>query len=148
MFPSDGYEIANKYQRKALRPSYYKEGFLAIQNAIAKAFIIETNSSIHIPEIQAKRFPTPSNKRNNLTTYSPWLVSLFFLISFNYSFMNAIRFIVIEKEKQLKETMRIMGLANWMHYLSWFIRTIIMQLIPFVLIIILLTVTGTIFHDN
>lgn len=55
--------------------------------------------------------------------------------------MNSVRFISIEKEKQLKEAMKIMGLASWMHYLSWFIRTLIMLSISMLFISLLLTVS-------
>lgn len=144
MFPSDTYEIVDKYV-VTKKPSYRNEGFLAIQNAIAKTLITQNDASIRIPEIQVQRFPTPTYTRVGLTKLLPWLLPLFLLISVNYTFMNTIRFIVMEKEKQLKETMRIMGLANWMHYLTWFIRTIILLLISFLVITILLTVT-IVFH--
>lgn len=141
MFASDPYDIPNEWQFTK-NPSYQNEGFLAIQNAIAKTLIIlNDKTSNPIPDIQVRRFPTPTYSRVGFTNYLPWLLPLFILVSINYMFMNTIRFIVMEKEKQLKETMRIMGLANWMHYLTWFIRTIIMLLISFLVITILLTVT-------
>lgn len=124
-------------------PSYNKEGFLAIQNAIAVAFIEMHQSGGEkqpIPEIRLNRFPFPSYLKNVLLSNISSLVQLFLLISLNYTFMNTVRFISIEKEKQLKESMKIMGLANWMHYLSWFIRTISMLTISMVLITILLKV--------
>lgn len=137
IFPSDGFEIEGENQFTT-KPSYRKEGFLAIQNAIAKAFITMNDASKPTPDIQVQRFPSPSYFKN----YFPiFLVPLFLMVSMNYTFMNSIRFIVMEKEKQLTETMRIMGLKNWMHYLTWFIRTIILLLISSVMIIILLTVT-------
>lgn len=136
----DGYKIEEYESFK--KPSYRVEGFLAIQNAIAKAFINIKDASKSIPDIRVQQFPTPSHIKNYLPEY---LLPLFLMISINYTFMNTIRFIVMEKEKQLTETMRIMGLANWMHYLTWFIRTMILLLISFVVITILLTVT-IIFH--
>lgn len=140
MFPSDAYDIGDKWGSSE-KPSYRNEGFLAIQNAIAKTLITRNDASISIPEIQVQRFPKPSNSRIGITKYLPWVLPLFLLISINYTFMNTIRFIVMEKEKQLKETMRIMGLANWMHYLTWFIRTIILLFISFLVITILLKVS-------
>jgi ATP-binding cassette, subfamily A (ABC1), member 3 len=38
------------------------------------------------------------------------LVSIFLLLSFVYPCINIIKYITIEKEKQLKEAMKIMGL--------------------------------------
>lgn len=139
LFQNDGYQI--EADKGFTKPNYNEEGFLAIQNAVAKTFITKNNQSIHIPEIRTQQFPSPSQIRSFLIAFASWWIPLFILIGFNYTFMNTVRFIVNEKEKQLKESMRIMGLANWMHYLSWFIRTIVIQWISFVPITILLTVT-------
>lgn len=138
LFGADGYTIKHPDLDDAGPPSYYKEGFVAIQNAIANAFVGMNNASM--PEIRTQRFPTPKHLRNVFASDFQFLMPLFFLMSLNYTFMNTVRFISIEKEKQLKEAMKIMGLANWMHYLSWFIRTLIMLFISMTLITILLTV--------
>lgn len=140
LFPNDGY--ANRFpdQQDGGPPSYWNEGFLAIQNAIANAHINLNQGNVSMPEILMQRFPTPPMIVNIFTSQFQILMPFFFLMSLNYTFMNTVRFISIEKEKQLKEAMKIMGLASWMHYLSWFIRTIIMLSISMLLIIVLLTV--------
>lgn len=142
IFRSDRYSIEYEDDKKSKGPLYQKEGFLAIQNTIASAFIAENSKyPVTIPEIRAQPFPSPAHTRNALTAMMSWIIPLFLMVSFNYTFMNTVRFIVNEKENQLKEAMRIMGLANWMHYLSWFIRSIVMLLIPVVVITIILKVT-------
>lgn len=138
LFGADGYTIKHVNEDDAGPPSYYKEGFLAIQNAVAKAFVAMKNTTL--PEIQMRRFPTPKHVINIFASEFQVLMPLFFLMSLNYTFMNTVRFISIEKEKQLKEAMKIMGLASWMHYLSWFVRTLIMLATSMLLITILLTV--------
>lgn len=141
LFPNDGYTNRFPYEDDGGPPSYTMEGFLAIQNAITKAFV-DINKSLDetMPDIRMQRFPTPSHTLNLFATELQMLMPLFFLMSLNYTFMNTVRFISIEKEKQLKEAMKIMGLASWMHYLSWFIRTIVMLSIAMVFITILLMV--------
>lgn len=124
-------------------PSYYQEGFLAVQNAIAAAFIENHQSEkeqLPIPDIRMNRFPYPAYISNLFLTMMNGILPVFIVLSLNYTFMNTVRFISIEKEKQLKEAMKIMGLASWMHYLSWFIRTIIMLTISMILITVLLKV--------
>lgn len=140
LFPNDVY--ANRYPEDddGGPPSYINEGFLALQNAIHSAFTVINQANQSMPEIQMQRFPTPSFIMNIFATDLQMFMPLFFLMSLNYTFMNTIRFISIEKEKQLKEAMKIMGLASWMHYLSWFIRTIVMLTISMLFITILLTV--------
>lgn len=143
LFPLDAYSMRYPAENDGGPPSYQGEGFLSIQNAIAKAYI-DLNpkhpANAAMPEIFAQRFPFPAHRDNYFASSMSMLIPLFFLMSLNYTFTNSIRFIAIEKEKQLKEAMKIMGLANWMHYLSWFIRTLIILLISMVLITVLVTV--------
>lgn len=144
LFSRDPFPIRYPDENDGGPPSYHKEGFLAIQNAIANTFITYTKNSTAyptIPKILVNRFPYPSHFNNPFVTQMEVLLPLFFLLSLNYTFVNTVRFISIEKEKQLKEAMKIMGLASWMHYLSWFIRTIIMLFITMLLVTLLLTVT-------
>lgn len=98
-------------------PSYHHEGFLAIQNAVARAFILINGNGTQMPDVHIKRFPYPQYKTNIYSTILQIILPLFVLLSFNYSFSNSVRFIAVEKEKQLKETMKIMGLPNWLHWL-------------------------------
>lgn len=145
-------------------PSYYTEGFLSIQNAIAAAFIERLNGSHSLPDIKVKRFPYPSYKEQKQMYLLQFIVPLFVLLSFNYSFSNAVRcvagmylfglylfvftciyldwyrYVSVEKEKQLREAMKIMGLPSWLHWLSWFVRTMVMLTISVLLIIVLLKI--------
>lgn len=139
MFPNDGYTNRYPSEDDGGPPSYQKEGFLAIQNAIARAYLF-LSSNITMPDILMQRFPAPSHVVNLFATDLQVLMPLFFLMSLNYTFMNTVRFISVEKEKQLKEAMKIMGLASWMHYLSWFVRSFVMLTISMLFITILLTV--------
>lgn len=143
LFEADSFETRYFNEDDGGNPSYYKEGFLAIQNAIATSLMSQScQSSVAetIPEIDIQRFPQPGENVSDLVRYIQVLMALIFLMSLNYTFMNSVRFISIEKENQLKEAMKIMGLDSWMHYLSWFIRTLTMLSISMIFITILLTV--------
>lgn len=124
---------------------YYNQGFLTIQNAITKASIKKYSPSVSIPKIFVQKFPKLARTGNTFIDVVPILIPIFFLISFNYAFINSVRYIANEKEKQLKEAMKIMGLATWMQHLSWFIRTMTMLLIPIVIITAAFTVQSLIF---
>ncbi|KAJ6646771.1 Phospholipid-transporting ATPase ABCA3 [Pseudolycoriella hygida] len=121
-------------------PSYHDEGFLAIQNAVARAFISINGNRTQMPDVLVKRFPYPAYTSNEYWGILQVILPLIFLFSFNFSFSNAVRFIATEKERQLKEAMKIMGLPNWLHWLSWFLRSMIMLTISVVLIVILLKI--------
>lgn len=123
---------------------YLDEGFLAVQNSIAKAFLnaIPKGSSLNVtmPQINVQRFPKPSRHDEFAAVSLRELIPTFLMLLLCFAFMNTVRLVSIEKEKQLKEAMKIMGLSSWIHYLGWFIRTTIMLSITMVLITALLTV--------
>lgn len=125
---------------------YFREGFVPLQDAIARAFTdIKCNASsscdrTELPEILMQRYPYPPYTFDVLLQGLETIVSFFILLSFIYPTINTVRFIAIEKERQLKEAMKIMGLPNWLHWLSWFIRTMLFMMISITCIVALLKV--------
>lgn len=59
-----------------------------------------------------QKFPYPPFVFDILLQGLQTLVSLFILLSFVYPCINIIKYITTEKEKQLKEAMKIMGLGK------------------------------------
>lgn len=49
--------------------------------------------------------------------------------------------ITVEKEKQLKEAMKIMGLPSGLHWLAWFVKIMLFQIITISLMVVLLKVS-------
>lgn len=62
------------------------------------------------------------------------------MLSFVYPCINTTKFIAIEKERQIKEAMKIMGLSNWLHWTGWFVRTMVLFTISISLMVIMLKV--------
>lgn len=58
-----------------------------------------------------QKFPYPPFVFDILLQGLQTLVSLFIMLSFVYPCINIIKYITTEKEKQLKEAMKIMGLG-------------------------------------
>ncbi|XP_031638209.1 ATP-binding cassette sub-family A member 3-like, partial [Contarinia nasturtii] len=56
-------------------------------------------------------------------------MGFFIVISFMFPVGNTVRYITSEKENQLKEAMIIMGVPCWLHWIGWFIRTMIFMII-------------------
>lgn len=133
---------------------YFREGFVPIQDAIARSYIqikCDDNpcGSEKLPEILLQRFPYPPYTYDVLLQGLETIVSFFILLSFIYPTINTVRFIAIEKERQLKEAMKIMGLPNWLHWISWFVRTMLFMMITISFIIALLKVSwGFLFADE
>lgn len=137
-----------KYSSTGGSPSYRDEGFLWIQNTIAEAILRNSNKAVKMPFIQMQRFPYPPYIEDSfLTAYGIFVAYLIFL-SFIYPCVNIVRYIAVEKEKQLKEAMKIMGLPNWLHWLGWFIKAFIYMLVIITIITILLKVCITLMLIN
>lgn len=125
-------------------PFYVQEGFLPIQDAIARSFIqMKCNGDCEnstLPGIRMQRYPYPPYIFDVLLQGLETIVSFFILLSFIYPTINTVRFIAIEKERQLKEAMKIMGLPSWLHWSSWFVRTMAFMMVSISFIVALLKV--------
>lgn len=87
-----------------------------------------------------QRFPYPPYVDDILLTGLENIVSLIIMLSFVYPCTNTVKFIAAEKERQLKEAMKIMGLPNWLHWSGWFARSMIFMTISISLMVVLLKV--------
>ena len=48
--------------------------------------------------------------------------------------------LVLEKETRIRETMKIMGLSNWVLWTTWFLKQLLFYLLPIIFMTILLKV--------
>lgn len=72
------------------------------------------------------------------------IIPINLVCAFLFSAMNTVRYIVIEKEKQLKEAMNIMGMPSWINWTAWFLRTMIFMMVANSIIVGMLKVNSTI----
>ena len=66
-------------------------------------------------------------------------------IIINTVFSDLSKELVAEKQTRLKESMKMMGLSNWMHWAAWFIKVMAFFLIIIIMQTILLKVSELIF---
>eukprot|EP01135_Chromosphaera_perkinsii_P005752 Nk52_evm52s359 gene=Nk52_evmTU52s359 len=64
-------------------------------------------------------------------------LGLFFMLAWLYSVAITVKAVCEEKEKRLKETMKIMGLKNWINVLSWWISGFIFFFLTIIIATIL-----------
>ncbi|KAJ8951652.1 hypothetical protein NQ318_012323 [Aromia moschata] len=135
-------------------PSYYSEGFLAIQQFLTLSVILAKNDispndnisliswflSNHPPMIEMRRFPHASWYEDPLLLALQSMIGIIMMLSFVYTCINTVKNITTEKEKQLKEAMKIMGLPNWLHWTAWYLKTFLFLLLSAILIVVLLKV--------
>ncbi|XP_043856125.1 phospholipid-transporting ATPase ABCA3-like [Dromiciops gliroides] len=106
-------------------PGYFREGFLSLQHAFNREIMHYhmNDSMIQLYEnitVVMKRFPFPSFVQDPFVSVLENNFSLLLMLSFLCTSVFIIRAIVQEKERKLKEYMRIMGLNNWLHWSAWF----------------------------
>lgn len=135
IFPKDMFEDRSRSDTGA-HPAYLFEKFLFLHRALFERFWIRHSKISLYWVVAAMQLPYPAHVESDLLVRMPYMIPFILLISFNFAFVNSVRYIVNEKEKHLKEAMKIMGLANWMHLLCWFIRSIAMLFIPITIITI------------
>lgn len=87
-----------------------------------------------------QRYPYPPYISDSLLTGLETIVPLIIMLSFVYPCTNTVKFIAAEKERQLKEAMKIMGLANWLHWTSWFVRSMLFLTVSTTMMTVLLIV--------
>ncbi|XP_060570838.1 phospholipid-transporting ATPase ABCA3-like isoform X2 [Ruditapes philippinarum] len=107
-------------------PYYYETGFLALQYFIDKAFIEKhsANSMANI-EVGVKKMLYPPFLQDVLATVLQTNLPLFLVLGFILNALQMSMNIAYEKEKKLKESMKMMGLKTSIYWLSWFVKNLI-----------------------
>ncbi|EFA12134.2 ATP-binding cassette sub-family A member 3-like Protein [Tribolium castaneum] len=133
-------------------PSYHLEGFLALQILITYFLLLtqnevysllqrETALNIQNPVILLQRFPHAAWREDPLLPALISFIGILIMLSFVYTCINTVKVITVEKEKQLKEVMKIMGLSNWIHWTAWFTKCFLFLLISISFMTALLTIS-------
>ncbi|KAH8345395.1 hypothetical protein KR084_010845 [Drosophila pseudotakahashii] len=127
-------------QDGGIPPGYLREGFLPLQHSLSMAYLRQKSGEQNLPEIMMQRYPYPAYIFDPLLEGMSSIMSLIILLSFIYPCTYITKYITAEKEKQLKEVMKIMGLSNWLHWTAWFVKSFIMLTISAILIAILVKI--------
>nr|XP_061805523.1 phospholipid-transporting ATPase ABCA3-like [Nerophis lumbriciformis] len=115
-----------QYDKNGGTPGYYREGFLTVQHAVDKAIMRSYNRNaadrlLSQSRVLVSRFPYPPFIYDVFILAIQNQLPLLLVLSFTYTSLNIVRAVVQEKERKLKEYMRMMGLSNWLHWTAWFL---------------------------
>uniref|UniRef100_A0A8C7LC43 ATP binding cassette subfamily A member 3 n=1 Tax=Oncorhynchus kisutch TaxID=8019 RepID=A0A8C7LC43_ONCKI len=115
-----------QYDLQGGTPGYFREGFLAVQHAVNKAIMRSYNSTgaawlLYHTRVVLRRFPFPPFIYDVFILAIQNQLPLLLVLSLTYTSLNIVRAVVQEKERKLKEYMRMMGLSNWLHWTAWFL---------------------------
>ncbi|XP_067671428.1 cholesterol transporter ABCA5-like [Haliotis asinina] len=96
---------------------YLTSGFAWLQHAIEAAFIKSKNASFPLPEVYVQMMP--KDEFTSDISYIQTLSSVYFVMAYSF-FVNFLTVnIVAEKEKKIREGMKMMGLKDSVFWLSW-----------------------------
>ncbi|XP_028404446.1 ATP-binding cassette sub-family A member 1-like [Dendronephthya gigantea] len=113
-------------------------GFIFLQDMIDRGITeAQTNETVKTGLfLQMMPYPCYIYDRFSYTISNS--MPLFMTLAWIYSVGMIIKTIVHEKETRLKEVMKVMGLTNSVHWLAWFITSVIMMMITTILLVMVL----------
>ncbi|XP_016091396.1 ATP-binding cassette sub-family A member 3-like [Sinocyclocheilus grahami] len=126
-------------------PGYHREGFLQVQHAVDRAIMKAYNSTAAVAllkrtQVLLARFPYPAFMYDVFILAIQNQLPLLLVLSFTYTSLNIVRAVVQEKERKLKEYMRMMGLSNWLHWSAWFLMFLLFLSISIFFVTVLICV--------
>ncbi|XP_033748206.1 ATP-binding cassette sub-family A member 5-like isoform X2 [Pecten maximus] len=127
---------------------YLNSGFCLIQAAVDAAFIrIQTgDSSFPLPDISVQMMPKPSYTPD--TSYIQTISSIYFVIAYSPIVSYLTTNLVAEKEKKIKESMKMMGLRDSAFWLSWGLIYLVVIAISTAAITVLMVATSFFANSN
>ncbi|XP_030852679.1 phospholipid-transporting ATPase ABCA1 isoform X2 [Strongylocentrotus purpuratus] len=126
--------------RKNIRDrKYFESGFIFIQDILEQAIIkVMTGKEDLGAGMYIKQFPYPCYINDLFVQSLSGVLPLFMIISWIFSVAMIIKGIVYEKERRLKEVMKVMGLSNGVHWLAWLIDSFLVMFTSCVLLVLVL----------
>uniref|UniRef100_A0A1I8MQ84 ABC transporter domain-containing protein n=1 Tax=Musca domestica TaxID=7370 RepID=A0A1I8MQ84_MUSDO len=123
---------------------YIREGFAPLQNAISLSYLQllaeSLKSDFHIPPIYMCRYPSEEFVKDDVIESIDFSLSLMLVFGNYYPVLMFVSSIVQEKENKLKTYSRIMGIANYIHFLSWFFEAFVRAFISSLVVVTLLKI--------
>ncbi|XP_048742335.2 phospholipid-transporting ATPase ABCA3-like isoform X2 [Ostrea edulis] len=116
---------------------YNNMGFLSLQYAVDFAVIRHYNSSAVLPDIRVKRMPYPPYTEYGLATFIRVSISTTTVLGLILCALQLTKEIVYDREKKLKETLRMMGMSSFVYWFSWFFKGFIYLAVTFAIVVLI-----------
>ncbi|EDV98304.1 GH23037 [Drosophila grimshawi] len=131
IWPHRLYDAINEQKARSI---YDTEGFLIVQARLSEVLMRTKNESANIPQVLMQPFPDIRRTDNShlLPMFNNCLT--YFVFRFLGPCLIIGQQIVVEKQRNLREIMRLMGLTVGFNWLSWFIVAYIFYGIPMLVI--------------
>lgn len=118
---------------------YYDLGFTLLQDQIERAVVdLHAGRDVIKPAVYLNEMPYPCYVKDNFMFIIEHMMPLCMTVSWIYTVALAVQAIVYEKEQRLKEVMKMMGLSNAVHWVAWFITSLVVMSITVSLLVAIL----------
>ncbi|KAH8342539.1 hypothetical protein KR059_012502, partial [Drosophila kikkawai] len=121
---------------------YLREGFLPLQHALTLSWLSLASSQdpAEFPQVELQRFPYREYIYDPLLRGMRLLLPFMIVLCFMYPCSVVTKDVAAEKELQLKETMKLIGVGNALHWIAWFVKSYLMLMAVVQIIIVLFKV--------
>jgi len=123
--------LNRRYQR------YYLSGYMTLQRTVNEFAMAQSGCNEDLSSVMSMPMPTAAYSQNPFFTQVGYLLGLTMAMAFLYPTSRFIKTLVEEKETKMKETLLILGVRAWVHWMSWVITALL------VFLVITVTVTFT-----
>ncbi|XP_021342260.1 ATP-binding cassette sub-family A member 7-like isoform X2 [Mizuhopecten yessoensis] len=121
----------------AIDTKYTTFGFSYIQDMVDHAIIRLQTDTKQDTGIMLQMFPYPCYVEDKFVNAISRSLPLFLVLAWVLTVAMICKNVVYEKEKRLKEVMKIMGLGNLVHWVAWFINAFVVMFITILLLVLL-----------
>ncbi|KAM9650814.1 LOW QUALITY PROTEIN: ATP-binding cassette sub-family A member 13 [Trichechus inunguis] len=127
----------------------YNYIFVPLQDMLERAIIsVQTRQDAPEPAAQVQAIPYPCHTRdlflNNVSFFFPLIMMLTWMVSV----ASMVRKLVYEREIQIEEYVRMMGVHPTTHFLAWFLENMAMLTLSNAALAIILKTSGIFAHSN
>ncbi|KAK6177284.1 hypothetical protein SNE40_015412 [Patella caerulea] len=121
-------------------PDYIATSFLVYQTFMDQAIIKNWNSTADFSNInfEIQKMPYPPYFKDPMLLVLQQQLPLLLLLSFILNVIMTAKNIIYEKERKLKESMKLMGLSNAAHWTAWFLTVFIYLTIAMIIYTLLM----------
>ncbi|XP_042540867.1 ATP-binding cassette sub-family A member 13 [Dipodomys spectabilis] len=127
----------------------YNYIFVPLQDMIERAIImVQTGQEALEPTTQTQAAPYPCHTSdlflNNVGFFFPLIMMLTWIVSV----ASMVRKLVYEREIQIEEYMRMMGVHPTIHFLAWFLENMVVLTLSSIALAIILKISGIFMHSD
>lgn len=120
---------------------YVTTNFVVMQSMLDMAITqYLSNNTAFVADfvLRLKQFPYPAYLSDNFIVAIQNGFPLVLVLAYLYTAVTITRELVREKELRIREAMKLMGLSNWVLWLTWFIKQLLFMMITITIVTIIL----------